>query len=196
MVLVLWDWSCFGSVIGSFGQKRNAAVPLAGRSRGLLAVQTGSHRFSGIHVAQRGLSPFGESAIRVHFGGHVTRFGGSADFFGSPPPTKFLREPRRSSNPPAAFGPQETRSDPSPLVSARSRKRTKSPWKHRALASGNTCETQRIRRRIKALRSVEVEASQVATLGHRAAQQRREGTRRGDVFSAVDEGNASKGGRQ
>ena len=69
--------------------------------------------------------PFGGSATRARFGGHVTRFGGSADSFGSQPPAESLRGRQWSPNSRAAFGLHERRGDPTALVCARSRKELK-----------------------------------------------------------------------
>jgi hypothetical protein len=113
---------------------RNAAVPLAGRSRGLLAVRTGPRGLFGVCMVLHKSDPFeelaesgplGEPATRVRFGGRVARFGGSADFFGIRPPMEFLRGPRWSPKSRAAFGRHEMRDDPSPAVSVRSRKDSK-----------------------------------------------------------------------
>jgi hypothetical protein len=68
------------------------------------------------------VGPFGEQATRSHFGGNVTRLGGSADSFGSQPPAESFRGLQRNPNSRAAFGPHETRGDPSSRASVRSRR--------------------------------------------------------------------------
>jgi hypothetical protein len=114
-----------GAREGCLQSRRGRTDSPESKWRSISRVPSGSRRVGSLRGVGDRSGPFGESATRARFGGHVTRFGGSADSFGSQPPAESLRGRQRSPNSRAAFGSHETRGDPTALVCARSRKELK-----------------------------------------------------------------------
>jgi hypothetical protein len=114
-----------GAREGCLQSRRGRTDSSESKWRSISRVPSGSRLVGSLRGVGYRSGPFGGSATRVHFGGHVTRFGGSADSFGSQPPAESLRRRQRNPNSRATFGSHETRGDPTALVCARSRKELK-----------------------------------------------------------------------
>lgn len=209
MASVLRDCRSFGTRAASavspcHRSDRNAAVPLAGRSRGLLAVQTGSRGLSGGHLAQHRSIPSGNDHGRPLRGaghtfplrwkrhpprrvGRLLREPATGGVLsGAPTESQLSRSLRAARDAGGPIKPCECAQQKrqKPMEASGSRR-----WQHLRDATDSATD-----------QSLEVEDErkrakwQHWVIGPR--DQRREGTKRGDAFSAVGEGKASKGGRQ